>query len=306
MIANAEHAATDRPALRRALPARNVEQVAAAPATQQQQNAWIQALARALDQAANTEEAGSWSGESDRLLRVAHELADHLHIHPDQAGTCGTIDNRAHTVAALIKAALQVPGDTPSAERLAFLEQTRAPLVGLTGCITVLDGWETYPVRMELWRRKAGAVTENKSSQPITATALLPALSLDEHNSFYIRLERAGAILLTLSHVFSGDANTNDPSSVPGLAGTMQYVAGLLRRVYAEGSQMPDELRQRLFEASSLVDVMEHLESNGGYQFNRWADHWMANYLDAALAAVNEARMALEKPGQQSDSTRCH
>lgn len=110
-----------------------------------QERAWLEALAAALDQAANTEEALIWSGESDRLLRVAHELADHLHIHPDEAGACRTIDNRAHTIAALIKAALQVPGDTPSPERLAFIEQTRAPLVGLTGCATVLDGWDTYP-----------------------------------------------------------------------------------------------------------------------------------------------------------------
>jgi len=113
--------------------------------TKHQERAWLEALAAALDQAANTEEALIWSGESDRLLRVAHELADHLHIHPDEAGACGTIDNRAHTVAALIKAALQVPGDKPSAERVAFIKQTRAPLVALTGCATVLDGWETYP-----------------------------------------------------------------------------------------------------------------------------------------------------------------
>ncbi|WP_375576385.1 hypothetical protein [Paracidovorax oryzae] len=145
MIAHAEHAATVRPEPRNALLATKVEQEASAPATQQQQSAWLEALATTLDHAANTEEASSWSGESDRLLRVAHELADHLHIHPDEAGPCKTIDNRAHTIAALIKAAMQVPGDTPSPERLAFIEQTRSPLVALTGCATVLDGWDTYP-----------------------------------------------------------------------------------------------------------------------------------------------------------------
>ncbi len=61
-----------------------------------------------------------------------------------------TPSNRAYTIAALIKAALQVPGDTPSPERLAFIEQTRAPLVGLTGCATVLDGWDTYPRKRSL------------------------------------------------------------------------------------------------------------------------------------------------------------
>lgn len=124
--------------------------VSVALPTRHQERAWLEALAAALDQAASTEEALIWSGESDRLLRVAHELADHLHIHPDEAGACRTIDNRAYTIAALIKAALQVPGDTPSPERLAFIEQTRAPLVGLTGCATVLDGWDTYPRKRSL------------------------------------------------------------------------------------------------------------------------------------------------------------
>lgn len=118
---------------------------AAFPATRKQESAWLESLAMALHYAANTDEARSHSGESDRLLRVAHELADHLSAHPDEAGHCATVENRAYTIASMIKASLQVPGDTPSADRLAFIEQAWVPLIGLTGDPTVRDGWETYP-----------------------------------------------------------------------------------------------------------------------------------------------------------------
>lgn len=117
---------------------------AAFPATRKQESAWLESLAMALHYAANTDEARSHSGESDRLLRVAHELADHLSAHPDEAGHCATVENRAYTIASMIKASLQVPGDTPSADRLAFIEQAWVPLIGLTGDPTVRDGWETY------------------------------------------------------------------------------------------------------------------------------------------------------------------
>ncbi len=118
---------------------------AAYPATREQEIAWLEFLENVLDHAANTDEAGSWSGDSDRLLRVASEVAGRLSANPADAGDCNTVVNRAYTIASVIKAALQVPGDTPSAERLAFIEQAWVPLIGLTGDPTVRDGWETYP-----------------------------------------------------------------------------------------------------------------------------------------------------------------
>lgn len=119
---------------------------AAYPATREQEIAWLECLENVLDHAANTDEAPGpdSSGESDRLLRVASELAGRLLANPKDAGDCSTVDNRAYTIASLIKAALQVPGDMPSAERLAFLEQAWVPLIGLTGDPTVRAGWETY------------------------------------------------------------------------------------------------------------------------------------------------------------------
>lgn len=60
-----------------------------------------------------------YSGESDRLLRVAAVLAD---IAPEDEPP-GQGQNRAFDIAACINAARLVPGDTESAERSAYLAQ---------------------------------------------------------------------------------------------------------------------------------------------------------------------------------------
>jgi len=145
MTATATATAT-RPAwaTKPAAPAVRPHAAPAQPPTRAQELEWLETLSSTLDHAANTDEPASWTGESDRLLSVAHELADHLHVHPDQPGSCGSVQNRAITIAALIKAALQVPGDVPSPERLALIDQARPALVGLTEYPAVLDGWETY------------------------------------------------------------------------------------------------------------------------------------------------------------------
>ncbi|CAM3404074.1 hypothetical protein [Paracidovorax anthurii] len=115
-----------------------------ATTTRQQDRAWLADLAKALNAAANADCPHLYSGESDRLLGVAYEISARLATSSD-AELDGPAGDESFTIASLVKAALQVPGDCLTAERLAFIEQARAPLVGLTDCATVLDGWETYP-----------------------------------------------------------------------------------------------------------------------------------------------------------------
>lgn len=165
---------------------------AAFPATREQEIAWLESLENALDHAANTDEAEFWTGESDRLLSVASELAGRLLAHPSDAGNCRAVDNRAYTIASLVKAALQVPGDTPSAERLAFIEQARVPLVGLTGCAEVLDGWETYPR------------TPSAAGEPALAPNPAPARPRDFLGDIQAKVGEALAVLQSLAED-SGD-----------------------------------------------------------------------------------------------------
>lgn len=92
-------------------------------------------IGSALLAAARTDEARNESGDSNRLLRVAGNLADAAQFHPAASGA----EYLAFDIAALVKAALLVPSDVPSAERKACIEEARPHLVQLTDCLDVLE-----------------------------------------------------------------------------------------------------------------------------------------------------------------------
>jgi len=92
-------------------------------------------IASALFAAAQTDD-DQYSGDSNRLLRIAGNLADAASI----KGPVGhSAETDAYDIAALVKSALMVPGDNSSPERLALIEEARPHLVSITGCKTVLE-----------------------------------------------------------------------------------------------------------------------------------------------------------------------
>lgn len=160
----------------------------AAPATntRQQDRVWLADLASALNAAANADCPHLYSGESDRLLRVAYEISARL-VGSSDAELDGPAGNEPFTVAALVKAALQVPGDCHTAERLAFIEQAWVPLIGLTGDPTVRHGWETYPR------------TPATAAPPSPAPAAAPARPRDWLPDVQGKVVEAAAVLDTLA-----------------------------------------------------------------------------------------------------------
>lgn len=166
-------------------------QATPATTTRQQNRVWLADLARALNAAANADCSHLYSGESDRLLHVAYEISARL-ANSSDAELDGPAGNEPFTVAALVKAALQVPGDCHTPERLAFIEQARAPLIGLTGDPTVLDGWETYPR------------TPTAAAEPAPAPAPAPARPRDFLGDIQAKVGEALAVLQSLAED-SGD-----------------------------------------------------------------------------------------------------
>lgn len=86
-----------------------------------------------LDEASATDEPHAWSGDSDRLLRIAHNIADEASIRTPNASDAESV---AFNIAALIRAAKLVPGDSESEERRNLLDQAAVQLNWLTGCDT--------------------------------------------------------------------------------------------------------------------------------------------------------------------------
>lgn len=86
-----------------------------------------------LDEASATDEPHAWSGDSNRLLRIAHNIADEASVRPPNASDAESV---AFNIAALIRASKLVPGDTESEERRNLLDQAAVQLNWLTGCDT--------------------------------------------------------------------------------------------------------------------------------------------------------------------------
>ena len=84
-----------------------------------------------LNEAYMTDEDHKWSGDSDRLLDIAHNLADKAMIEPPKGEE---IDRVAFNIAALIRAARLVPGDGESQQRKTLLDQAAVHLNWITEC----------------------------------------------------------------------------------------------------------------------------------------------------------------------------
>lgn len=98
-----------------------------------------------LNAAWQTDDPDLYSGDSDRLLAAGADLVMNMvrsEITEAQA------ESPLYNVAAQIKAAMMVPGDTPSAERLALIEQAGEILKHLLDDPKALDVW-TAPAQKE-------------------------------------------------------------------------------------------------------------------------------------------------------------
>lgn len=78
-----------------------------------------------------TKESHEWSGDSCRLLRVAHGLAAQARLNPPEGFE---IEDSAYDIAALVRSARLVPGDSESAERKALIDQAAVHINWLTEC----------------------------------------------------------------------------------------------------------------------------------------------------------------------------
>jgi len=120
-------------------------------------------------------------------------------------------------------------------------------------------------------------------------------------DSFFERLCFVHVILSMLVHVFSGDADTDEPSATPGLMGAVQHVEylldGLNKDLMEISEGLPEDLRWRIFEARDLIALIEHLEFNNNFKFNRHEDGWTCDYFASILHAVKRARGSLEEIG---------
>ena len=126
-----------------------------------------------LQSASKTDEPHQWSGDSDRLLALAAELASKAH---NETPSADDAERLAYDIAALIKAAKLVPGDVESAERADLLNQAAVQLNWLTecdeagsNCIEVNAARPKVPAQLSASERKVAAAGASLLERAIKA-----------------------------------------------------------------------------------------------------------------------------------------
>lgn len=87
-------------------------------------------VTKLLEGALQTDEPHNWTGNSDRLLRIARDVSLRASTEPFDSGNAQHV---AFDIAALVQAAKLVPGDTESPERFVLLKAAESALDWITG-----------------------------------------------------------------------------------------------------------------------------------------------------------------------------
>lgn len=148
------------------------KKVAPAPKREIHIGGALNCLQDLLDRAWKTGDPEQGSGDSNRLLSSARYIVGHLqNDHTDESRLeCGLYD-----VAAQIKAALLVPGDSPSAERVALIGQMGVLLSDLADDPLILKNWA--PPASET-PAKASNEVELSEAVPIVRSLVAQAMEI--------------------------------------------------------------------------------------------------------------------------------
>jgi len=200
------------------------------------QNAFA-SIGKALVAACDTEESHDWSYDSDRLLRIASDIAEReaQRVHGGYEA-----ENFGFDIAALIKAARLVPGDTESPKRTALLEAVEANLIVLTGCADCL---------------KTGAVRPaSPNADPIEVD---PTSEAQEDDAEKERRQLAAACTLEIEKLAQAtktvcDFGDNYPviNGIMGRIAQLSEVIYLAMRLHGESDEEYEAYDHRAMEAS--------------------------------------------------------
>lgn len=192
----------------------------------------------ALGHACDTDEPHEWTGESDRLLRLASDLAARLSVNAQASMEQVDAMNDAFDVAALIRAARLVPGDVESAARKAYIEEAGRIIMDLAECDlqSAIDFGVQRPAAPI---KKAAADDLNK-----------------KRATLWDHVQMAESIAGMLAFSYDGESRYEEPDRAPGVRGMVAAVADLL----SQASDLAFELGIRIPELDHARAFAEHLE----------------------------------------------
>ena len=138
---------------------------------------------------------------------------------------------------------------------------------------------------------------------PVVELAQITGPQFDQLTS---QLSHAGSMLTVLIFMFAGQSSLNDvrdTATSEMVMGLVQHADNRLTLAYntitAIDGKLPDEVRTRIFEAQSIVALLERMGFSAGFDFEAFTDQHMVDYLGAAQACIDETNAALKAHWEQ-------
>lgn len=218
-----------------------------------------------LTHAHATEEVHDWSGDSNRLLRIAHELADEASICPP---TGIDVDSAAFDIAALIRAARLVPGDSESPERKALLDKAAVQLDWLTESSGCCDPGVPRPALAEAKPPSIQRQDANESTTTSEAPYSIPA--------WRAVISEVGGIHQAAQHILAAQIDYMDSSAAFGVLALVERLSQLVDGAYNEAEESLSDHVSGYFSRLSdeyliVVDVASAVNRDGLEDLTLWA-----------------------------------
>lgn len=154
-------------------------------------------------------------------------------------------------------------------------------------------------------RRGAPTPATFSVSVPVTA-AKLTGQQFDQLTS---HLSHSGSMITMLIYMFAGQSSlgdVRDSDTSEMVMGLIQHADNRLTNAYNEITEivgkLPDDVHARIFEAHSIVALLERIGFSAGFDYEAFSDQHIVDYLSAAQQCIDQTNAGLQAHWEQQNA----
>ncbi|MET3915128.1 hypothetical protein ABID97_001910 [Variovorax sp. OAS795] len=148
---------------------------------------------------------------------------------------------------------------------------------------------------------RRGALTPAvAATSAVSVPATTARLTGQQFDRITSHLSHSGSMLTMLIYMFAGQSSLDDvrdDATSEMVMGLVQHADNRLTAAYNEligiEGRLPDEIRVRIFEAHSIVSLLERIGFSAGFDFEAFTEQHMVDYLSAAQLCIDQTNAGL-------------